>query len=123
MLGMLSLLRSTSTTASELLRAADEAASAALCRPEAERSAVCANPVVSPETTRIPAPLSLPLFNSSTKPSSRTADVDLLSSIKISANEPPDFIAEERTSSRRSDGTICISVKNFPFQVVYENSI
>ena len=41
-------------------RRAAAAASAAAARPARERSAVCANPVVSPRTTRMPAPRSRP---------------------------------------------------------------
>ena len=58
-------------------------------RPASVRSAVWAKPVVSPTTTRMPAPRSRPEVSSSTLPSSSTADDDRLSSTKTSANSPP----------------------------------
>ena len=50
--------------------AAAAAASAAARRPASDRSAVWAKPVVSPTTTRMPAPRSRPEDSSSTRPSS-----------------------------------------------------
>ena len=70
-------------------RAAAAAASAAADRPASVRSAVWAKPVVSPTTTRMPAPRSRPEVSSSTLPSSSRADDDRLSSTKISAKSPP----------------------------------
>ena len=61
----------TSRTPPPPLRAAAAAASAAACSPASERSAVWAKPVVSPRTTRMPAPRSRPDVSSSTRPSSR----------------------------------------------------
>ncbi len=61
-------------------RAAAAAASAAVRRPASLRSLVWANPVVSPATTRMPAPRSRPLVTCSTRPSSSPADVERLSS-------------------------------------------
>jgi hypothetical protein len=66
--------------------AADEAAAS---RPDSLRSAVCAKPVVSPFTTRMPAPRSRPLVTCSIRPSSSPADVDRLSSTNTSANSAP----------------------------------
>ena len=70
-------------------RAAAAAASAAARRPASDRSAVWAKPVVSPTTTRMPAPRSRPEVSSSTLPSSSRADDDRLSSTKTSAKSPP----------------------------------
>ena len=61
-------------------RAAAAAASAAARRPRSVRSLVWAKPVVSPATTRMPAPRSRPLVTCSTRPSSSAADVERLSS-------------------------------------------
>ncbi len=58
-------------------------------RPVSDRSAVWAKPVVSPTTTRMPAPRSRPEESSSTWPSSSRADDDRLSSTKTSAKSPP----------------------------------
>ena len=49
------------------------AASAAAASPRSERSAVWAKPVVSPRTTRMPAPRLRPVASSSTRPSSSRA--------------------------------------------------
>src|SRR5688500_17963255 len=70
-------------------RAAAPAASAAARRPASLRSAVWANPVVSPTTTRMPAPRSRPDTSSSTLPSSRRADDERRSSTNTSAKSPP----------------------------------
>ena len=70
-------------------RAAAAAASAAASSPSGERSAVCANPVVSPRTTRRPAPRSRPDTSSSTRPSSNRALDDRRSSTNTSAKSPP----------------------------------
>ena len=70
-------------------RAAAAAASAAVRRPSSDRSAVWAKPVVSPTTTRMPAPRSRPEDSSSTRPSSSMADDDRLSSTNTSAKSPP----------------------------------
>ena len=83
-------------------RAAAAAAPAAAARPASLRSAVWANPVVSPTTTRMPAPRSRPETTSSTRPSSRIADDDRLSSAKISAKSAPVRIATERVRFTRS---------------------
>ena len=66
------------------LRAAAAAADAAARSPLGERSAVWANPVVSPDTTRMPAPRSWPDTSSSILPSSSTALEERRSSTKIS---------------------------------------
>src|ERR687897_820929 len=71
------------------VRAAAAAASAAVRSPSSVRSAVWAKPVVSPTTTRMPAPRSRPDDSSSTRPSSSIADDDRLSSTKTSAKSPP----------------------------------
>ena len=65
------------------------AASAARRRPSSLRSAVCAKPVVSPTTTRMPAPRSRPVTRSSTRRSSSTAAVERTSSANTSAKSPP----------------------------------
>ena len=70
-------------------RAAPAAASAAGSRPSGERSAVCAKPVVSPRTTRSPAPRSRPETSSSTRPSSKRPLDDRRSSTNTSAKSPP----------------------------------
>src|SRR5690606_38101904 len=70
-------------------RAAAAAASAAARRPSSDRSAVWAKPVVSPTTTRMPAPRSRPEDSSSTRPSSSMADDERLSSTNTSAKSPP----------------------------------
>ena len=68
---------------------AADAASAASRSESSERSAVCANPVVSPRTTRMPAPRSRPEVSSSTLPSSSRADEARRSSTNTSAKSPP----------------------------------
>src|SRR5579884_202922 len=83
-------------------RAAAEAAAAASVRPRSVRSAVWANPVVSPTTTRMPAPRSRPEPSSSTRPSSSDADVLRRSSTNTSANSPPVRRAPPSTRSSTS---------------------
>ena len=83
-------------------RATADAARAAASNPASERSAVWANPVVSPTTTRIPAPRELPVESSSIRPSSRDALREVRSSQKTSAMSPPRSTATERTRSMRS---------------------
>ncbi len=80
-------------------RAAAAAASAAARRPVSLRSLVWANPVVSPTTTRIPAPRSRPDARSSTRPSSSRAAPARRSSANTSANSPPVRKATPRTVS------------------------
>ena len=81
------------------LRATAEAASAARNRPSTVKSAVWAKPVVSPDTTRIPAPRSRPEASSSTRPSSSMADEFDLSSANTSAKSPPLRSASASTCS------------------------
>ena len=71
------------------LRATAEAASAARSRPRSDRSAVWAKPVVSPVTTRMPAPRSGP--TTAPRPGRRRAVADEFdrSSANTSANSPP----------------------------------
>ena len=65
------------------------AASAACSNPASDRSAVWAKPVVSPPTTRMPAPRARPEDSSSTRPSSSLAEDVRLSSTNTSAKSPP----------------------------------
>src|SRR5271166_74698 len=81
------------------LLATADAAFAARSRPASVRSEVWAYPVVSPETTLIPAPRSRPDESSSTLPSSRLAPEDDRSSAKTSANSPPRRSASDSTCS------------------------
>src|SRR5581483_6820083 len=87
-------------------RAAAAAASAAVRRPFSERSEVWAKPVVSPRTTRMPAPRSSPEVSSSTRPSSSRADELRLSSANTSANSPPLRNAAPRTRWRTDSSII-----------------
>ena len=86
-------------------RAAAAAAAAAEARPDRLRSAVWANPVVSPDTTRMPAPRLRPDTSSSIRPSSSTAEDDRRSSTKISASSPPVRRAAVSVSSTSSRGS------------------
>ena len=70
-------------------RATAAAAWAADSRPVSDKSAVWANPVVSPTMTLMPAPRSRPLDSSSTLRSSRKIEELERSSAKISAKSPP----------------------------------
>ena len=78
-------------------RATAAAAAAAASRPFSLRSEVWANPVVSPATTRMPAPRERPDESSSTRRSSSMALADVASSAKTSAMSPPWASAAERT--------------------------
>ena len=82
--------------------AAAAAASAAAIRPDSERSAVYANPVVSPLITRMPAPESRPLETCSTRPSSRPAPIERLSSMNTSEKPAP----VERPFASTRDSTV-----------------
>src|SRR5947209_7939871 len=90
-------VRATSRTPWPPPRAAAPAASAASRRPGSVRSDVWAKPVVSPRTTRMPAPRSRPDVSSSTLPSSRRAADDRRSSTNSSAKSPPVRRAASRT--------------------------
>ena len=90
-------------------RVAAAAAAAADRRPSAVRSAVCANPVVSPRTTRMPAPRSRPETSSSTRPSSYRALDERRSSTKTSAKSPP-----LRSASSRVDRRTSVSIIGYP---------
>ncbi len=89
-------------------RAAAAAASLAAASPSGVRSEVCAKPVVSPRTTRSPAPRSRPETSSSTRPSSYRAFDERRSSTNTSAKSPPSrnawsSVVRER-HGRSSDG-------------------
>ena len=71
-------------------RATAPAASAAARRPSSVRLAVWAKPVVSPTTTRIPAPRSRPEVSSSILPSSSRPADTRRSSTNTSAHSPPE---------------------------------
>ncbi len=75
------------------------------------RSAVWAKPVVSPATTRMPAPRSRPLETCSTLPSSRPADVERLSSAYTSAKSAPVRTAPASTRSSTSESIIPPSLR------------
>src|SRR5579875_826650 len=95
-------------------RAAPAAAAAAASRLPRLRSLVWAKPVVSPTTTRIPAPRSRPEARSSTLPSSSRAPVALRSSAKISANSPPLRSAAARTAPTTSSSIRSLSLTSAP---------
>ena len=107
--GPLMASSATTLTPDPPLRAAAEAAVAAARRPAGERSAVWAKPVVSPTTTRMPAPRSRPLVSSSILESSSSAEVDLRSSTNTSANSPPVAIATPSVSRRTCGSSIAPS--------------
>ena len=108
--GLLEAVKLFAELAPPLLRAAAAADLAASMSPCVLRSAVWAKPVVSPTTTRIPAPRSLPDVNSSTFPSSKYADEERLSSTKISAKSPPVFKASAIAFSINSLSIISFSI-------------
>src|SRR5207244_4372545 len=92
-------------------RAAAAAASAAVVSPASVRSAVWANPVVSPRTTRMPAPRSSPDVRSSIRPSSSRAELLRLSSTNTSAKSPPVRSAVPRTRRTRDSSIIVVSYR------------
>ncbi len=91
-------------------RAAAAAASAAARKPGSLRSLVWAKPVVSPTTTRMPAPRSRPDARSSTRPSSSRAADPRRSSANTSANSPPVRNATPRTPSTTDSSITCAPV-------------
>ena len=83
-------------------RAASAATRAAAINPASERSAVCANPVVSPAMTRIPAPRFRPVESCSIFPSSRPTPVPRQSEANTSAKSAPVRKPSANTRSRMS---------------------
>ena len=91
-------------------RATAAAARAAAANPGSLRSAVWAKPVVSPSTTRIPAPRDRPDESSSTRRSSSMALADMASSANTSAMSPPPSNAVDSTRSSTSGSMRAVSV-------------
>ena len=83
---------------------------AAASSPASLRSAVWAKPVVSPSTTRIPAPRDRPEESSSTLRSSSMALAVAVSSANTSARSPPPTRAADRTRSSTSESMRVVSV-------------
>src|SRR5580698_2613386 len=91
-------------------RATAAAAAAASSRPASLRSAVWANPVVSPTTTRMPAPRERPEESSSILRSSSVALPETLSSANTSAMSPPRSNADDSTRCSTSPSIKEVSV-------------